>query len=90
MKTLEGTPNFNHNLEYVGKKRELDELYEQQVEGARIRSKVRDYEHGEKSNKYFLNLEKYHGTFVLLPMARRTDQRCLTERWPGSHRANSD
>ena len=36
-------------------------MYEQQVEGARIRSKVRDYEHGEKSNKYFLNLEKYHG-----------------------------
>ena len=61
LKPLEGTPNFNQNLEYVEKKSELEDLYEQQVEGARIRSKVKDYEHGEKSNKYFLNLEKYHG-----------------------------
>ena len=60
LKTLEGTPNFNHNEEYLGKKQDLEDLYENQVEGARIRSKVRDYEQGEKSNKYFLNLEKHH------------------------------
>jgi hypothetical protein len=34
-------------------------LYAKQVEGARIRSKCKDYEFGEKSNKYFLNLEKH-------------------------------
>ena len=34
-------------------------MYDTQVEGARIRSKCKDYELGEKSNKYFLNLEKH-------------------------------
>ena len=37
---------------------ELDELYNYITEGSLLRSKVRLFEHGEKSSKYFLGLEK--------------------------------
>ena len=36
---------------------EYDSLYEEMAKGAIIRSKATWYEKGEKSNKYFLNLE---------------------------------
>ena len=36
----------------------MDDLYNYITEGAILRSKVRSYEGGEKSTKYFLNLEK--------------------------------
>ena len=39
-------------------KAELDELYSYITEGSFLRSKVRWFEHGEKSSKYFLGLEK--------------------------------
>ena len=43
------------------KKLELDlhSLEEEECKGAIIRSKIKDIELGEKSNKYFLNLEKF-------------------------------
>ena len=37
---------------------ELETFYEKKVEGIIIRSRARWYEHGERSSKYFLNLEK--------------------------------
>ena len=37
----------------------LDEIYEKKAKGIRIRSKCNWYEHGEKSTKFFLNLEKH-------------------------------
>ena len=37
---------------------ELKTFYEKKVEGIIIRSRARRYEHGERSSKYFLNLEK--------------------------------
>ena len=40
-------------------KMEYDSIYEQIAKGAIIRSKATWYEKGEKSNKYFLNLEKH-------------------------------
>ena len=36
---------------------ELETFYEKKVEGIIIRSRARWYEHGERSSKYFLNLE---------------------------------
>ena len=39
-------------------KAELDELYNYITEGSILRSKVRWFERGEKSSKYFLGLEK--------------------------------
>ena len=40
-------------------KMEYDSIYEQIAKGAIIRSKATWYEKGEKSNKYFLNLETH-------------------------------
>ena len=39
-------------------KEELELLYEEKVKGIIIRARARWHEHGEKSTKYFLNLEK--------------------------------
>ena len=41
---------------------EYDSLYEEMAKGAIIRSKATGYEKGEKSNKYFLNLENHRKT----------------------------
>ena len=52
------TENINR-LEIL--KTEYDLWYENMAKGAIIRSKANWYEQGEKSNKYFLNLEKSRG-----------------------------
>ena len=41
---------------------EYDSIYEGKAEGAIIRSKATWYEKGEKSSKYFLNLERHKKT----------------------------
>ena len=41
--------------------KELESIYDHIAEGIRIRSKCDWYEHGEKSTKFFLNLEKKRG-----------------------------
>ena len=59
MKFLEN--NLTDNLkkqQYELLKCELDEIYEKIAEGARVRSRYQQYEEGEKSNKFLLNLEK--------------------------------
>ena len=43
-------------------KQDLKELYDDITEGIRIRIRCRWYEKGEKSPKFFLNLEKCNGT----------------------------
>ena len=52
--------NHNNNMseEYHKCKSELDTLYDYITAGLIIRSKSNWYEQGEKSSKYFLNLEK--------------------------------
>ena len=42
-------------------KSKINEFYNQQCEGAKIRSRVAWFEEGEKNCKYFLNLEKSNG-----------------------------
>ena len=37
---------------------ELDEIYDKTAEGVKARSRCQEYEEGEKSNKFFLNLGK--------------------------------
>ena len=39
-------------------KEEIDKIIEEETRGSIIRSRARWYEEGEKSTKYFLNLEK--------------------------------
>ena len=40
----------------------LERFYDKKTEGIIVRSRERWHEHGEKSNKYFLNLEKQNHT----------------------------
>ena len=58
LKTLENSPNFVNNPEYIETYEKLDKIYQEKTNGIRIRSKCNWYEHGEKSSKFFLNLEK--------------------------------
>ncbi|KAL9987009.1 hypothetical protein ACROYT_G001243 [Oculina patagonica] len=52
-------PNdMNLTTEARSVKLELKNLSERKTKGAIIRSRVRWYEHGERNNKYFVNLEK--------------------------------
>ena len=60
--------NFENNLTseenkklYSHYKNELEAIYEHTGDGTNVRSKCEWYEHGEKSVKFFLNLEKKRG-----------------------------
>ena len=57
---LEITADSSEELleEYHTYKDELESIYNYITEGIILRSKVDWYEHGERSSKYFLNLEK--------------------------------
>ena len=50
----------------------LQNIYTKKVNGIRIRSKCNWYEDGEKSTKFFLNLEKYRVTQGCLHTIIRT------------------
>ena len=60
IKNLEknGVSDLNNNQEYINCKSNLESIYQTKVDGMRIRSKCDWYENGEKSSKFFLNLEK--------------------------------
>ena len=52
------TPNLNNVQEYNQVKKQLEEMYENKVKGAMIRSRCNLLENNEKPSKFFLNLEK--------------------------------
>ena len=59
------TENVDENDENYKKARDdLEKIYSDQAAGIRMRSKCEWYELGEKSNKYFLNLEKKKRHYV--------------------------
>ena len=63
LKEFEENLNNVENLEqYKLYKTELSEFYDDISNGIKIRSKCNWYEFGEKSNKFFLNLEKHRAT----------------------------
>ena len=62
LKKLENNTNCMENLEYIDCRNKLDKIYEQKINGIRIRSICDWYEYGEKSSKFFLNLEKTRST----------------------------
>ena len=62
LKKLENNTNYIENSEYIDCRNKLDKIYEQKINGIRIRSKCDWYEYGEKSSKFFLNLEKTRST----------------------------
>ena len=51
-------PSEITRLEMDKFKNELETLYDERVEGIVVRARARWHEHGEKSSRYFLNLEK--------------------------------
>ena len=53
----ESDSNVSEN-DYLRSKNELEALHTEKIEGQILRSKCQWYEDGEKSSKYFLNLEK--------------------------------
>ena len=58
LKHYEKHENYVDNIDYKVCKQQLDEIYARKAKGIKIRSKCNWYEHGEKSTKRFLNLEK--------------------------------
>ena len=58
--SLEKELEFQESETYINTKKELDNIYDLKAEGIRIRSRCKWYEAGEKSTKFFLNLEKRH------------------------------
>ena len=58
LKKLENNTNYIENSEYIDCRNKLDKIYEQEINGTRIRSKCDWYEYGEKFSKFLLNLEK--------------------------------
>ena len=50
--------NEDKSNEYKNAKNELENFYDDIATGVKIRSKCNWYRYGEKSTKYFLNLEK--------------------------------
>ena len=61
-KLEENLNNFQTNEYYLECKQKLQNLYNKKVNGIRIRRKCNWCENGEKSTKFFLNLEKYRTT----------------------------
>ena len=58
-KTFEGNLTNNEgNEDYLKSKRDLNYIYDQKIEGTKIRTNCNWYEDGEKSSEFFLNLEK--------------------------------
>ena len=55
---FERNPNPSCRTELDLVKSQLEDLYEEKAKGSMIRARVRWFEEGEKSTKYFLNMEK--------------------------------
>ena len=55
---IKDSDKYLDKQEYLFLKQKIKEFYEKQTAAAAIRSRVKNYEEGEKSTKYFLNMEK--------------------------------
>ena len=62
LKQLEANANFNFGEHYLECKNNMEQIYQKKKKshGIKIRSKCDSYDIGEKSSKFFLNLEKQH------------------------------
>ena len=59
-KVFEANSILQCDNEYLDCKERLDNLYQEQINGIHIGSRCDWYKYGEKSSKFFLNLEKSH------------------------------
>ena len=72
----------NNLGKYNSIKIQLDAIYDHIAEGIRIKSKYDWYEHGKKSTKFLLNLEKQRGAQnkikkLIIDDTEITDQTCI-------------
>ena len=58
LKELKSNTNYFENSEYMDCRNWLDKIYQQNINSMRIRSKCNWHRYGERSSKFFLNLEK--------------------------------
>ena len=58
---------------YLSKKNEYEAIINEQINGQILRSKVQNYQEGEKSSKFFLNLEKKRATLNTLTVVCKED-----------------
>ena len=63
--------NYQTSQKYLDCKSKLDEIYCKNTDGIRLRSKCDWYGSGEKSNKFFLNLEKASASQGLILTLKR-------------------
>ena len=59
LKHFEKHENYGDNIDYKVCKQQLDATYKEKTKGITIRSKCNRCKLGEKSTKFFLNLEKH-------------------------------
>ena len=76
--SFENNPSMAHRLEIQKNQDLLDGFYEEKAKGARLRAKVRWYENGERSTKYFFNLEKRNAVKKCIKKLN-VDGRCITK-----------
>ena len=57
---IKDSDKYIHKNECKNLKQKLKQFYEKQTEAAKIRSRVKNFEEGEKSTRYFYNLEKHN------------------------------
>ena len=55
---IKDSDKFLDKNEFLYLKEKIKDLYEKQTTAAMVRSRIKYYEEGEKSTKYFLNMEK--------------------------------
>ena len=55
---FENNPSDSNATRFNAAQEQLEMFYEEKTKGIIIRARARWHEHGEKSTKYFLNLEK--------------------------------
>ena len=60
LNTIKDSDKNVHKQESKDLQKKINQFYEQQTEAAKIRSRVKHFEEGEKSSKYFFNLEKHN------------------------------
>ena len=57
---IKDSDKYIHKNECKNLKQKIKQFYEKQTEAAKIRSRVKNFEEGEKSTRYFYNLEKHN------------------------------
>ena len=73
IQTLSKNLSETNKLEYLSLQMQLNEIIENEIKGSILRSLCREYEEGEKCNKYFFSLEKFRSKQKTLSRIQLSD-----------------